>query len=299
MTRFSKRRKFLKTALAGGGMLVAPNQVLAKHPQSWSNRLKIGLNAYSFNNPLRSREMDIEDMLDFCAHNGFYACDLTAYYFPGYPEVPNDDYLYGVKHRAFSLGVEISGTGVRTDFTDPDPDRRRESIELVKNWILAAEKLGAPVIRVFAGPKLKEETSRPEVLRWLIKDLKECVAFAKSHGIILAVQNHHDFILSPQHTKELIEGVNSPWFGLVLDTGGYRSGDPYSQIAESIPYAVNWQIKEKIFVDGVEHDTDVPRLVQVIKDSNYRGYLPIETLGEGDPKSKIMKLYRELSSALA
>ena len=57
------------------------------------NHLKIALNAYSFNQPLSAGNMDIDDMLEFCAQNGFYACDITAYYFPGYPEVPGDEYL--------------------------------------------------------------------------------------------------------------------------------------------------------------------------------------------------------------
>jgi sugar phosphate isomerase/epimerase len=300
MSRSIERRKFLKSAAVSGAVLAAPLQINS-HPRSWSlsSGLKIGLNAYSFNDPLRSGKMDIHDMLEFCAENGFDACDLTAYYFPGYPDVPADEYLYRVKHKAFSLGLEISGTGVRTDFTHPDAAKRKESVALVKNWVLAAEKMGAPVIRVFAGPKLKDETTRPAVLKRLLTDLQECVAFGAAHGTIVAVQNHHDFILTPEHVEQLMAAVDSPWFGLVLDTGGYREGDPYQLIAESIKYAVNWQIKEKIFVKGVEQDTDLSRLAKVIKASDYRGYLPLETLGEGDPKTKIMKLYQEFRAALS
>ena len=302
MKNLLNRRGFLKgTTLAGGATLVGGHSLHASvHERANStNRLKIGLNAYTFNAPLRDGSMTIDNMLEFCAENGFYACDITAYYFPGYPEVPSDEYLYHVKHKAFNLGQEISGIGVRNDFTQPDPAKRREHITLVKNWIEAAEKLGAPVIRVFAGGTLEDESTRPEVLKWMIKDMQECATFGKAHGVMVAVQNHHDFLLTPQHTKELIEGVNSDWFGLILDTGGYRSGDPYQQIAESINHAVNWQIKEKIFVNGEEVDTDLKKLVHVIKRSNYRGYLPIETLGEGDPKVKAKKLFTALNSALA
>jgi sugar phosphate isomerase/epimerase len=262
------------------------------------NHLKIALNAYSFNQPLSDGAMDIEDVFEFCTNHNIQACDLTAYYFPGYPQVPPDNYLYNIKRKAFSLGLEICGTGVRNDFTNPDPAQRKENVELVKNWVIAAEKIGAPVIRVFAGPTLEDESQRPQVLKRMVDDLKECVVFGKSHGVVLAVQNHHDFILTPQHTRELMEGVDSAWFGLIMDTGGYRSGDPYQQIADSIKYAVNWQIKEKIFVNGIEEDTDMAKLVGVIKSSDYRGYLPIETLGPGDPKPKIMKLYSDLYAAL-
>ena len=208
MSKPGSRRKFLKSAVATGGLMVASSNLPAISPNTQSSsHLRIGLNAYSFNAPLRSGEMDIEDMLEFCAENALYACDLTAYYFPGYPQVPADEYLYQVKHRAFSLGVELSGTGVRTDFTDPNPEKRKESTMLVKNWIVAAEKLGAPVIRVFAGPKLKDGMSRSQVMEWMVKDLAECVAFGKSHGVIVAVQNHHDFILTPEHTRQLMEAV--------------------------------------------------------------------------------------------
>lgn len=299
MTNVSARRKFLKGVAATGGLLLTnPSISSSAESHQATNRLKIALNAYSFNEPLSKGNMDIDDMLEFCAQNGFYACDITAYYFPGYPEVPSDDYLYHVKHQAFKLGLEINGTGVRNDFTDPVLSHRKEHVSLVKQWIEAAEKIGAPVIRVFAGAKLEDESQRPEVLSRMIIDMKECVAYGKSHGVMVAVQNHHDFILTPQHTRQLIEGVDSDWFGLILDTGGYRSGDPYKQIAESIDHAVNWQIKEKIFVNGTEEDTDVEKLAGVIKNSGYRGYLPIETLGSGDPKAKILKLFSKLEKAL-
>ena len=213
-------------------------------------------------------------------------------------EASREEISAAVKHKAFKLGLEICGTGVRNDFTNPDASVRKQDVALVKRWIEAAEKIGAPVIRVFAGPKLEDESQRQQVLHWVIEDLTECVEYGKSHGVMVAVQNHNDFILTPKHTKVLIDAVESDWFGLIMDTGGYRSGDPYQQIAESIRYAVNWQIKEKIFVNDLEEDTDLQKLVEVIKASNYRGYLPIETLGAGDPKPKILKLAAALDKAL-
>ena len=84
-----------------------------------------------------------------------------------------------------------------------------------------------------------------------------------------------------------------------MDTNGYHSGDPYQLISESIHFAVNWQIKERIFVNKLEEDTDLQKLIEVIKASNYRGYLPIETLGPGDPKPKILKLFAALDKALS
>jgi hypothetical protein len=92
--------------------------------------------------------------------------------------------------------------------------------------------------------------------------------------------------------------VNMEWFGLILDVGSYHQGDPYTQIAQTVQYAVNWQVKENIFVDGVEVKTDLKRLFKIIKESGYRGSLPIETLGKGDPKEKVSKFLKEVQQAL-
>ena len=65
-------------------------------------KIKLSCNLYSFNGPLRSGEMTLEQAIDFCAELGFEAVDPTGYYFPGYPAPPADDYVYGVKRRASS-----------------------------------------------------------------------------------------------------------------------------------------------------------------------------------------------------
>ena len=261
-------------------------------------KLKTSLNAFSFNSPLSEGKMNIDDLLQFCAANDFEAVDITAYYFPGYPEVPSDEYLYNVKRKAYSLGLEISGTGVRNDFTNPDPEKRKESVQLVKNWIIAAKKMGIPVIRVFTGNSDTTGHSREEVLSYLVADMKECAEFGKQHGVIVGVQNHDDFVKTADETIEIIKRVNSDWFKMILDTGSYRSGDPYIQIEQSIPFAINWQIKEKIFVNGIEEDTDLTKLFNIIKKSGYRGYIPIETLGAGDPKIKVPKFFKEIRKQL-
>lgn len=277
--------------------LFATFQLQAKSFEKFPAKLKTSLNAYSFNSPLSKGEMNLDDLLEFCAENQFDAVDLTGYYFPGYPEVPSDEYLYHIKQKAFLLGLEISGTGVRNDFTDPDPVKRKTSVELVKKWIVAAEKLGAPVIRVFSGTADTKGLPRAEVVDYLVKDLAECAEFGKAHGVVVAIQNHNDFIKTADQAIEIIRRVNSDWFGLILDIGSFRT-DPYNEIAQTIPYAVNWQLKETVFVNGIEQKTDLNRLMKIISESGYRGYLPIETLGEGDPKVKVPRFLKEVRDAL-
>lgn len=274
---------------------IAPANASTGQQQAWP--LKTSLNAFSFNDALLGGTMDVFDLITYCAETGFDAVDITGYYLKGYPVVPDDEYLYKVKRFAFSMGVEISGTGVRNDFTIPDKEKRAKEVQLVKDWIVAAEKMGAPVIRIFAGPQ-KENLSREEVTRWMVEDIRTCVEFGKQHGVVVGLQNHADFIQTADQVNSIIESVNSEWLGLILDTGSYRVYDPYEEIKKSIRHAVNWQIKEKVFIDGKEVDTDMPKLVSIIKASGYKGYLPIETLGKGDPKEKVQLLFSLLKTAL-
>ncbi len=85
-------------------------------PARWA-KIKLSCNLYSFNGPLRSGEMTLEQAIDFCAELGFDAVDPTGYYFPGHPAPPTDAYVHALKRRAFLNGLGVSGTGVRNDFT--------------------------------------------------------------------------------------------------------------------------------------------------------------------------------------
>lgn len=297
-----KRRYLIKTLLAvpaltsAGILFNSPAQAAIK--TTAGSRLKISLNAFSFNDPLRQGTMNLDDLLDFCALQGFDAVDLTGYYFPGYPAVPSDEYIHHIKRKAFLLGLDISGTGIRNDFTDPDENKRKADLELVRRWIECASKLGAPVIRIFSGVQNPKGYSWQQIAQWMVKDMKDCVEYGKKHGVIVAVQNHNDFIQTADQAITIIKMVDSEWFGLVLDIGSYRTGDPFKQIADTARHAVNWQIKENMYVNGAEVKTDLDKIIQIIKSSGYRGYLPIETLGAGDPKVKVPEFLGKVRKAL-
>ena len=304
--KHSPRRKFLRNllavpALASAG-IISPARTLA-HPAERSGAkppaLKLSLNAYSFNKQLLDGTMTIDDMLEFCAEQGLMAVDITGYYFKSYPDVPSDEVIFNVKRKAFSLGLEICGTGVRNDFTHADPAKRRESVELVKNWIDVSQKLGGQTIRIFSGTQKPGGYTRQQILEWMIKDIRECVDYGSERGVVVAIQNHDDFLKTAEDTIEIMEAIKSPWYGLMLDIGSFRTADPYEEIARTIKYAVTWQIKEKVFVRGKETDVDASRLMTLIRNSDFRGYLPLETLGEGDPKEKVPALLAKFRAAMA
>jgi sugar phosphate isomerase/epimerase len=291
-----KRRPLLKSlaALAFAG---SAGQVLAAVNAGHGYRFKSSLNTYSFNRLLRDGKIDLFDLLEFCAEHGFDAIDPTGYYFPGYPHVPGDDYINAFKRKAFYLGLEISGTGIRTDFASPDAGKRATDIELTRAWIGVAAKLGSPNLRIFTGKSEYEGYTREQVFDWMAGDIRACCAIGKEHGVVVALQNHNEFLKTADDVDELFGRVDSEWLGLNLDIGSYRVNDPYREIEQNAERAVTWQIKENVWIDGVQTPTDFVRLAGIIRQSAYRGYLPLETLGPGDPYSKVPALVEKARDA--
>jgi sugar phosphate isomerase/epimerase len=280
---------------------------VGKTPES---RIKLALNAFSFNDVLMAKgtpekpAFTLFDLLDWCAAQNIEALDITGYYIPTYPEVPSDEYIYELKRKAFSLGIDISGTGIRNNFASPDPAIRAADVERAKKWIIVAEKLGAPVIRLFAGEIPKGyENKWDEVAGWMIECFKECAAFGAQHGVIIGIQNHGDMIKTAEQCFKVVKAVNSKWAGIILDTGNFKVDDPYADIEAVIPIAVNWQMKESVLGNTSEVKTDYLRLMKIIKKSGYRGYIPVETLKLAgrvkpyDPFVLVPQMIKELYAA--
>ncbi|MEO6187289.1 MAG: TIM barrel protein, partial [Ginsengibacter sp.] len=170
-------------------------------------------------------------------------------------------------------------------------------------WIVAASKIGAPVVRVFSGeiPKGYEDKWK-EVADWMIECYKECAAFGEQYGVKVGIQNHGDMLQTAEQCMYVIKGVNSKWAGLIVDTGNFKTEDPYKDIAEVVPYAINWQVKESLLGIGGKGKTDYVKLVKIIKDGGYKGYLPVETLMVRgvpyDPFALVPQMLSKLNAAI-
>jgi sugar phosphate isomerase/epimerase len=164
-----------------------------------------------------------------------------------------------------------------------------------------AARLGAPVVRVFAGP-VPEGHALDDVFRWMADDLRACAEHGERFGVLVGVQNHGDTLKTAADVLKVVRMVDSDWFGAIVDTGYFLSDDPYEDIARVTPYAVNWQVKEKLDGAAGKNRTDLKKLVRIIKQGGYRGYVPIETLsarGEPyDPRARVTELLGELREAI-
>ena len=292
-----QRRGFLTRSMgiAALSALPAAGDLKRRH----GVKIKIALNAYSFNRPLTAGTMSLDDVIDYCAMNNIDGVDTTGYYFPGYPNVPSDETIYNLKKKAYLNGVTINGTGVRNDFTLPDASRRKGEIQLVKDWIEVAHKLGANVIRVFSGRDVPKGYTFDQVLEWMIPAFAECAKYGQQHGVIVGLQHHDDFLKSAEQTIRVVKAVNSEWFSVILDVGSLRQGDPYEEIEKLLPYACTWQIKENVWYGQKSTPIDLAKIRAIIEKVGFRGFLPIEALGQGDAKVVVTSFLEKVRKAMA
>ena len=173
-------------------------------PSKKGNRFRLSLNAYSFNDMLMKKKISKDELLEFCAKTGFDAVDMTGYYFSSYPDTPSDEEIFGFKRKAHALGIEISGTGVRNEFSYSDKTAFNKEMDTVMRWIAVAAKLGAPVLRIFTAKQYSTGDERKRVYARIVYALDKCLEKAKAHCIILGIQNLNDFLRTSDECHELI-----------------------------------------------------------------------------------------------
>jgi sugar phosphate isomerase/epimerase len=96
----------------------------------------------------------------------------------------------------------------------------------------------------------------------------------------------------------LVNAVNSPWFGVNVDTGNFYSNDIYGDLAKIAPYALNVQIKVMIKpADAPRQASDFGRLAKIFRESGYRGYIVLEYEEAEDPRQACPRYLAELRKA--
>ena len=262
--------------------------------------LKLSLAGYSFNKMFAKRgtpdeiakaEMSLEKFIDFCAAQELGATELTGYYFP---KVITTEYLLSLRAQTHRLGLSISGTAIGNDFCLAEGDARQKQLAECREWIDYAAIMGAPAIRIFAGKVPKDDTEDAAIER-CVAGINECLKYAATKGIFLALENHGGITSTPEQMFMIIEKVDaSPWFGVNFDSGNFQTDDPYTDLAKIAPYAVNAQIKASISPGGKKQPADFERIVKILKDSGYRGFVALEYEESESPFEAIPRILDQL-----
>ncbi len=290
------RRQFLAASVSAA--FASTGAAIEPIPRNGQPKFKFSLAAYSYRELLKgdSPKLTLTDFIDDCAKFGLEGTELTSYYFP---KNTTPEYLRTLRRQCFRLGLDVSGTAVGNDFGHPPGEKRSTEIANVKTWIEYAEILGAPVIRIFAG-HLKKDQTEPQAHSLMVQAIEECCDYAGKHGVHLALENHGGPTDTAEGILKFVRDVQSPWFGINLDSGNFHSDDPYAELERIAPYALNAQIK--VVMSGPDKKkvpADMKRLARILREAHYRGYVVLDYEEDGNPREESAKYLDQLREAFA
>jgi sugar phosphate isomerase/epimerase len=294
------RRTFLSTVASTLALTACPSMAIDAIKRPGKSNLSLGLAAYSFRDSfqwMRDKEqkpkdgkppMSILDFVDWCADHAVPGAELTSYFFP-----PTDleAYCLEVRRRAYLRGVQICGTAVGNNFALPKGPKLDAEIAYTKKWIDLAVLMGAPHIRLFAGPQPKD-ISEPEAMKNCTEAYQICLDYAAKKGVFLGLENHGGIVSKPENLISMVQAVNSPWAGINWDSGNFHTADPYADLAKIAPYAINVQLKMEIKPEAAKEavPSDVPKVIQILRDANYQGWFTLEYEKKEDPFVEVPKI---------
>jgi sugar phosphate isomerase/epimerase len=298
MTALS-RRTFLRSAMAAGTVVWggALAGAIDPIPRRGKAQMRLSIAAYSYRDFLTGKKqpvMTMDDFVDRAADMGLSAVELTSYYFKDTTSAA----LTKLRGRCIRLGLDVSGGAVGNNFCLADKEKWQQEIDKVKEWIDRYAILGAKTIRIFAGTLPKGDTEENARQR-SVEAIHQACDHAAKVGIYLALENHGGITATAEQLLAIVTAVRHDWFGINLDTGNFRTDDPYGDLAKIAPYAVNVQVKTEMHPKGKKKETtDLARLVGILAEAKYRGYVALEYEAAEDPLAAIPRHVEELKKLL-
>ncbi len=265
-----------------------------KEPDPW---FKISLAQWSLHRMLFEGKLDNLGFPAFAKEKcQIEAVEYVNQFFKDKAE--DQKYLTELNKRCSDAGVEsvlimVDGEGA---IGDPDETRRNKAVENHHRWVTAAKELGCHSIRVNAS----SSGGYQEQAKLAADGLRKLSEFAAPHGINVVVENHGGLSSNGQWLAQVIRAVNMDNCGTLPDFGNFRiSGgkqyDPYLGVAAMLPFAKAVSAKSRAFdKDGNETESDFVKMLTMVKDSGYRGYVGVEFEGGGIPELEGVAKTRDL-----
>lgn len=240
---------------------------------------KISLAQWSLHKRLYGREEPKLDNLDFAATARKYDIDAVEYVNQFFKDKARDEsYLGEMKKRAADNGVKsilimCDGEG---QLGDPESAKRKQAVENHYKWLEAAKYLGCHSIRVNAA----SSGTYDEQLKLASDGLSQLSEYAKQYKLNVIVENHGGLSSNGEWLSSVMKEVNLPNCGTLPDFGNFYDYDRYQGVKDLMPWAKGISAKSYDFdEDGNETKIDFERMIRIVLDAGYNGYIDIEYEG--------------------
>jgi sugar phosphate isomerase/epimerase len=300
MTGSVDRRSFLKSAAATGaalGLATSSGPALLAAEEAKQPLFKISLAEWSLHRMLFDGNLDNLDFPAFAKNE--FDVDCVEYVNQFFMDKATDTvYLTDLKKRCDDNGVK-SGLIMcdnEGDLGDPDEAKRLQAVENHYKWVEAAKFLGCHSIRVNA----RSAGSYDEQMKLAVDGLRRLAEFGGQHSINVIVENHGGLSSNGEWLSAVMKQVDLPNAGTLPDFGNFQLSpdkwyDRYQGVRELLPFAKGVSAKSHEFDDaGNEVRTDYRKMMKIVLDAGYHGYVGVEWEGDAPSEVEGIRLTKEL-----
>jgi L-ribulose-5-phosphate 3-epimerase len=285
------RRDFVKTAAASTMGLCLGSQAGLALAADKKPLYEISLGEYSLHRALR-KDLDHLDFAKYTKDN--FGIDAVEYWTGPFKNKAKDEkYIAEMKKRADGEGVKsllilVDGEG---NLGDPNEKNRAKSVDNHKKWVDAGKTLGCHSIRVNA----RSGGSYDEQLKRAADGLRSLSEYAKPAGLSVIVENHGGLSSNGAWLAAVMKEVGMDNCGTLPDFGNFGGCDRYKGVTETMPFAKAVSAKSHAFdAKGNEVKTDYRRMMKIVVDAGYHGYVGIEYEGGKHSEPDGIKLTKKL-----
>lgn len=238
---------------------------------------KISLAEWSLNKSLFKKTITNMDFPRIAKET--YGLDAVEYVSTFFRDKAEDmEYLTNLKKECEKYGVKsllimVDGEG---NLADTSLAARTKAVENHYKWVKAAKFLGCHSIRVNAGGR----GTMGQMQAAAIDGLGRLSAYAADYGVNVIVENHGGNSSYGKWLAEIMKAVNRPNCGTLPDLGNFYEYDRYKGVAELMPFAKGVSAKTHDFDEnGNETQIDYVKMMKIISDSGFKGYIDVEYEG--------------------
>lgn len=268
--------------------------------------MKIGFSTYNFVNELNDGKMDILDVIQWIADHGGEHMEMVPY---GYTLIDNLELADQVRDKAEEVGIALSNYSMPANFVQETEEEFDAEVKRVKKHVDLLDRMGVKHMRhdvtAFSLPPEKRtieyfENSLPQI----IEGSRQIADYAAQFGITTTVENHGMAVQHSDRVQRVVQSVDRPNFKTTLDVGNFLcvDEDPIVGVKKNLPFASLIHFKDFYYRPFDENpgggkwfetangnylrgsiighgDIDIRKIVKIIKDFGYDGYVTIEFEG--------------------
>lgn len=306
------RRTLLQTTIAAAAALTAP----AVHAAEKSWKLAVGLNGFQSGTFKYKKNYPIWEVLDFASRNGFDGVELVSDWpMGGYPASNETERIRALKGLYDRYGLTIFSIQNGADGAfDPDPQKRKEWLELFRDRARLSKALGCSCMGMWPGGDLRGQTLE-QAIHVLGTSFREAAAIADDLGLIAAFEIEPVFVFNTEaHLQAILEKANCPTLKVIYDPSHFdvmngSTGKPHEMLdrigVENIGY-LQFCDSDGTRLDGGtskhlpcgDGHVDIQASLQTLLKGGFKGWAMIDEWEVPDPYDACIKGKQAVETAL-